>query len=309
MPANLTRTQQKQIKAVVDRAKKDNGVPQTAQQSIPLYNALLEQEEKEARHVATALEIYVKGSLNLFNHRTNVDIHNRLVCYDIKQLGKQLKKIGMLVVQDQVWGRVTTNRNAGKATRYYMDEFHLLLKEEQTTAYSVEIWKRFRKWGGIPTGITQNVKDMLRSPEIANILENSDFIYIFSSRPEIFKALLDSHIFHGRNPKSLKRLSAPGFVVHQTEDQFSLTTGICCAHKTCNIFSGHEPFQDTELLLCTGGHFILPVRREDRQASICPFAVFCIVGFGLCQLHQMTDTPTDDVAVAFQVAIFTLGST
>ena len=145
-----------------------------------LYNALLEQEEKEARHVATALEIYVKGSLNLFNHRTNVDIHNRLVCYDIKQLGKQLKKIGMLVVQDQVWGRVTTNRNAGKATRYYMDEFHLLLKEEQTAAYSVDIWKRFRKWGGIPTGITQNVKDMLRSPEIANILENSDFIYLLN---------------------------------------------------------------------------------------------------------------------------------
>ena len=145
-----------------------------------LYNALLEQEEKEARHVATALEIYVKGSLNLFNHRTNVDIYNRLVCYDIKQLGKQLKKIGMLVVQDQVWGRVTTNRNAGKATRYYMDEFHLLLKEEQTAAYSVEIWKRFRKWGGIPTGITQNVKDMLRSPEIANILENSDFIYMLN---------------------------------------------------------------------------------------------------------------------------------
>ncbi len=145
-----------------------------------LYNALLEQEEKEARHVATALEIYVKGSLNLFNHRTNVDIHNRLVCYDIKQLGKQLKKIGMLIVQDQVWGRVTTNRNAGKATRYYMDEFHLLLKEEQTASYSVEIWKRFRKWGGIPTGITQNVKDMLRSPEIANILENSDFIYMLN---------------------------------------------------------------------------------------------------------------------------------
>ena len=123
-----------------------------------LYNALLQQEEKEAHHVATALEIYVKGSLSLFNHRTNVDIENRLVCYDIKELGKQMKKIGMLVVQDQVWGRVTTNRAAGKSTRYYMDEFHLLLKEEQTAAYSVEIWKRFRKWGGIPTGITQNVK-------------------------------------------------------------------------------------------------------------------------------------------------------
>ena len=123
-----------------------------------LYDALLAQEEKEARRVATALEIYVKGSLSQFNRRTNVDITNRLVSYNIKGLGKQMKKIGMLAVQDQVWGRVTANRNAGKATRYYMDEFHLLLKEEQTAAYSVEIWKRFRKWGGIPTGITQNVK-------------------------------------------------------------------------------------------------------------------------------------------------------
>ena len=145
-----------------------------------LYNALLEQEEKEAHHVATALEIYVKGSLNLFNHRTNVDVSNRLVCYDIKELGKQLKKIGMLIVQDQVWGRVTANRDAGKTTRYYMDEFHLLLREEQTAAYSVEIWKRFRKWGGIPTGITQNVKDLLSSREVENIFENSDFLYMLN---------------------------------------------------------------------------------------------------------------------------------
>ena len=145
-----------------------------------LYEALLAQEEKEARHVATALEIYVSGSLNLFNHRTNVDVQNRFVCYDIKELGKQLKKIGRLVVQDQVWGRVTANRNAGKSTRYYMDEFHLLLKEEQTAAYSVEIWKRFRKWGGIPTGITQNVKDLLSSREVENIFENSDFIIMLN---------------------------------------------------------------------------------------------------------------------------------
>ncbi|MDD3410432.1 MAG: ATP-binding protein [Eubacteriales bacterium] len=145
-----------------------------------LYNALLEQEEKEARHIATALEIYVSGSLNVFNHQTNVDIRNRVVCYDIKELGKQLKKIGMLIVQDQVWGRVTANRAEGRATRYYADEFHLLLKEEQTAAYSVEIWKRFRKWGGIPTGVTQNVKDLLASREIENIFENSDFIYMLN---------------------------------------------------------------------------------------------------------------------------------
>ena len=145
-----------------------------------LYNALRAQEEKEAQRLATALEIYVTGSLNVFNHRTNVDVNNRLVCYDIKELGKQLKKLGMLIVQDQVWGRVTANRAEGKSTRYYMDEFHLLLKEEQTAAYSVEIWKRFRKWGGIPTGITQNVKDLLASQEIENIFENSDYIYMLN---------------------------------------------------------------------------------------------------------------------------------
>ena len=145
-----------------------------------LYQELRRQEEKEAQYVATALEIYVTGSLNVFNHRTNVDIQNRIVAFDIKELGKQLKKIGMLVVQDQVWNRVTVNREAHKATRYYIDEFHLLLKEEQTAAYSVEIWKRFRKWGGVPTGITQNVKDLLASREVENIFENSDYIYMLN---------------------------------------------------------------------------------------------------------------------------------
>ena len=116
-----------------------------------LYDLLLKQEEKEAHFIATALEIYVTGSLNVFNHRTNVDIDNRTVCYDIKELGKQLKQLGMLVIQDQVWNRVTVNRAAGKTTRYYVDEFHLLLKGE-LASWSVEIWKRFRKWGGIPTG-------------------------------------------------------------------------------------------------------------------------------------------------------------
>lgn len=101
------------------------------------------------------------SSGNFFNHRTTVDINNRFVCYDIKELPKNLKKPGMLIIQDQVWNRVTLNRNAGVSTWYYADEFHLLLKEPQTAAYSAEIWKRFRKWGGVPTGATQNVKDLL----------------------------------------------------------------------------------------------------------------------------------------------------
>ena len=158
----------------------EHPIPENMPLLEDLYNALLTQEEPEAHHVAAALEIYVKGSLNIFNHRTNVDIHNRIVCFDIKQLGKQLKKLGMLIVQDAVWGRVTANRDAGKSTRYYIDEFHLLLKEEQTAAYSIEIWKRFRKWGGLPTAITQNVKDLLASPEVSNIFENSDFVYMLN---------------------------------------------------------------------------------------------------------------------------------
>ena len=145
-----------------------------------LYECLRKQKEVQAQRIATALEIYVNGSLKVFNHRTNVELNNRIVCFDIKDLGKQLKKLGMLIVQDQVWNRVTVNRAAHKSTRYYIDEFHLLLKEEQTAAYSVEIWKRFRKWGGIPTGITQNIKDLLASREIENIFENSDFIYMLN---------------------------------------------------------------------------------------------------------------------------------
>ncbi|MBQ6389429.1 MAG: ATP-binding protein [Firmicutes bacterium] len=145
-----------------------------------LYDILRQQPEPQAQRIATALEIYVNGSLNVFNHRTNVQLDNRIVCFDIKDLGKQLKKLGMLIVQDQVWNRVTRNRYEHKSTRYYVDEFHLLLKEEQTAAYSVEIWKRFRKWGGIPTGITQNVKDLLSSREIENIFEDSDFILMLN---------------------------------------------------------------------------------------------------------------------------------
>ena len=174
-------------KTIIDRCVRHlyqdylaNPLPENMPILEDLYNLLCAQHEAEAHYLATALEIYVTGSLNIFNHRTNVNIHNRVVCYDIKELGKQLKKIGMLIVQDQVWNRVTSNREKHQCTRYYVDEMHLLLKEEQTAAYSVEIWKRFRKWGGIPTGLTQNVKDLLASREIENIFENSDFIYMLS---------------------------------------------------------------------------------------------------------------------------------
>lgn len=174
-------------KSVIDRCLPmvyqkyfDDPVPENMPILGDLYATLRAQKEEKAQRIATALEIYVNGSLKVFNHQTNVQLSNRIVCFDIKDLGKQLKKLGMLIVQDQVWNRVTLNRVAHKSTRYYVDEFHLLLKEEQTAAYSIEIWKRFRKWGGLPTGITQNIKDLLASREIENIFENSDFIYMLN---------------------------------------------------------------------------------------------------------------------------------
>lgn len=197
-----------------------------------LYNLLRSQDEAEAQYIATALEIYVTGSLNVFNHRTNIDINNRIVCFDIKELGKQLKKIGMLVVQDQVWNRVTINRAARRSTRYYIDEMHLLLKEEQTASYTVEIWKRFRKWGGIPTGITQNVKDLLASREVENIFENSDYIYMLNQASGDRKILAQQL---GISPHQLS------YVTHSGEGEGLLFYG-----SVILPFVDHFP-KDTEL--------------------------------------------------------------
>ena len=217
-----------------------------------LYNLLRAQEEKEAQYIATALEIYVTGSLNVFNHQSNVDINNRIVCYDIKELGKQLKKIGMLVVQDQVWNRVTINRAAHKSTRYYIDEMHLLLKEEQTAAYTVEIWKRFRKWGGIPTGITQNVKDLLSSREVENIFENSDFVYMLN------QAGGDRQILAKQLGISPHQLS---YVTHSSEGEGLLFYG-----STILPFVDHFP-KDTDFRdrLCPGNRPASGRGRHQRQ--------------------------------------------
>ena len=169
-----------------------------------LYNALLKYEpkdvapelqqeaKKKAVRIANSLLLYVHGSQNYFNHRTNVDSQNRIMCFDIRDLGNQLKELGMLIVQDAVWNRVSQNRERKIATRYYCDEFHLLLKERQTAIYSVEIWKRFRKWGGIPTGLTQNVGDFLKSEEIEGILGNSDFVYLLNQNAKDQAILADS---------------------------------------------------------------------------------------------------------------------
>ncbi|MCO7137703.1 ATP-binding protein [[Clostridium] leptum] len=226
-------------KTVIDRAVRNVyrpflADPDPAKMPVlgDLYDELLKQPEPEAARIAAALELYVSGSLNVFNHRTNVELNNRLVCFDIKQLGKQLKKLGMLIVQDQVWNRVTVNRAEKKATRYYMDEFHLLLKEEQTAAYSVEIWKRFRKWGGIPTAITQNVKDLLSSHEVENIFENSDFVLMLN-QAQGDRAILAKQL--GISPQQMK------YVTHTEAGEGLLFYG-----NVILPFVDHFP-KDTEL--------------------------------------------------------------
>ncbi len=182
-----------------------------------LYNALIQYEpdkavskelaldaKQKAVRIANSLVLYVHGSQNYFNHRTNVNSLNRIVCFDIKDLGKQLKELGMLIVQDAVWNRVSINRERKISTRYYCDEFHLLLRDKQTAQYSVEIWKRFRKWGGIPTGLTQNVGDFLRSEEIEGILGNSDFVYLLNQNAKDQVILADKL---GLSDKQLKSVT------------------------------------------------------------------------------------------------------
>ena len=145
-----------------------------------LYEELLKQPEPEARRVATALELYCTGSLNLFNYPTNVDLNSRVVCIVLKGLGENLRKIAMHITNDFVTSAVTVNFHSGIATWCYFDEFHILLRDALTASYFVAVWKMLRKKGCVPSALTQNVKDLLASREIEAILDNTDFMILLS---------------------------------------------------------------------------------------------------------------------------------
>ena len=145
-----------------------------------LYEELLRQPEPEARRVATALELYCTGSLNLFNHPTNVDLNSRVVCIVLKGLGENLRKIAMHTTNEFVTAAVNANHAEGVATWCYFDEFHILLRDPLTASYFVTVWKMLRKQGCVPSALTQNVKDLLASREIENILDNTDFMVLLS---------------------------------------------------------------------------------------------------------------------------------
>lgn len=150
---------------------------------LDFHEVLKKQPEQEAINIALALELYVTGSLGVFAQPTNIDIKNRLVVFDIKDLGKQLRTMGMLIVLDQIWNRITQNRAIGKRTWIYMDEIYLLFQNEYSANYLFELYKRARKWGGIPTGITQNVEDLLISDLARRMLSNSDYIMMLNQAP------------------------------------------------------------------------------------------------------------------------------
>lgn len=172
--------------SLVDRCMKNiykeymtdySGQPPTLKE---LRNELLRQEEPLARQIALSLELFTEGSLNVFSHQTNVNMQSRIVCYDTLDLGKQLKSIGMLIMLDSILNRVMENRRNGKRTWVYIDEIYLFFANEYSASFLSESWKRFRKYGALATGITQNVSDCLQSHMARTMFSNSEFLILLN---------------------------------------------------------------------------------------------------------------------------------
>ena len=189
-----------------------NPVPENMPILKDLYDELrnMKGEKQEiGMDLSIALGRYVTGSLSYFNHRSNVNINSRMVCFDLKEMDSNQRDLTMLIIQETIWDRVATNREKGRFTWVDIDEFHLLLRNPLTASYSVEIWKRFRKWGGIPTGITQNIKDLFRSPEIQNILDTTNFIVMLNQSGDDARRLAD-HIDLSEDEEGYIKSGEPG---------------------------------------------------------------------------------------------------
>ncbi|MBO6230111.1 MAG: ATP-binding protein [Ruminiclostridium sp.] len=193
---------------------------------MDFYENLKKQPEKEAQGLALSFELYIKGNLNVFAHKTNINLTNRVVSFDIKDLGKQLKTIGMLIVLDYVWNKITENRAKGKRTWIYMDEVYLLFANEYSANFLFELYKRARKWGGVPTGITQNVEDMLKSETARSMLSNTDFVMMLnqatSDRIQLAKLLniSDNLLNYVTNSESGQGLICCGGSIIPFKDKF-----------------------------------------------------------------------------------------
>lgn len=205
--------------AVIDEACKkvysrfaENPVPENMPILGDLYDELrsIQGEKREiAMNLSIALSRYVTGSLSYFNHRSNVNINSRLVCFDLKEMDTNQRDLTMLIIQETIWDRVAANRAKKRFTWVDIDEFHLLLRNPLTAAYSVEIYKRFRKWGGVICGITQNIKDLFRSPEIQNILDTTNFIAMLNQSGDDAR-LLSEHLELSEEEESYIKSGEPG---------------------------------------------------------------------------------------------------
>ena len=169
-------------KSIIDRCvrKLYIEIARSREKYVPVmsdfYDILMNQPEEEAKDIALSLELFVNGSLNIFNHQTNVDVDNRFTVYGIRDLGTELSPITMLVMMESIQNRIIENGKRGIATWLYIDEFHVLLNSEYSAKYLQQLWKKVRKQGGLCTGITQNVVDLLQNYTATTMLANSEFV-------------------------------------------------------------------------------------------------------------------------------------
>ncbi len=199
---------------------------------VDLCNDLKQQPEAEALELATAMELFASGSHSTFAQKTNVNVENRLICYDILELGSQLMPIGMLVVLDSILNRITKNRAEGRETYIFIDEIYLLFQHEYSANFLFTLWKRVRKYGAYCTGITQNVDDLLQSHTARTMLANSEFIIMLNQG--------------GTDREDLANL------LQISETQMTHITNVEVGHGLVKVGSALVPFErkfpkDTEL--------------------------------------------------------------
>lgn len=231
-------------KSIIDRCirKMYIDIARGREKYIPVmsdfYDLLQQQPEEEAKDIALSLELFVNGSLNIFNHQTNVDVDNRFTVYGIRDLGTELSPITMLVMMESIQQRIVENGQNGKATWLYVDEFHVLLNSEYSAKYLQQLWKKVRKQGGLCTGITQNVVDLLQNYTATTMLSNSEFVALLkqanidSSKMAETIGVSETQLRYVNNSESGKGLIKCGYVVIPFDNQISKDTGLYRLYNT-----------------------------------------------------------------------------
>ena len=231
-------------KSIIDRCvrKLYIDIARSKEKYIPVmsdfYDILMAQPEDEAKDIALSLELFVNGSLNIFNHQTNVDVDNRFTVYGIRDLGTELSPITMLVMMESIQNRIVENGKRGKATWLYIDEFHVLLNSEYSAKYLQQLWKKVRKQGGLCTGITQNVVDLLQNYTATTMLANSEFVALLkqantdSSKMAEVIGVSEAQLRFVTNTASGMGLIKCGSVVIPFDNQISKDTDLYRLYNT-----------------------------------------------------------------------------